>query len=409
MPDLSIAPPAALTKPANPQSGQKTQFALFSDDWLQLQGYVGAAVKLPITEGDFATKYGTFSGETVIKDCIGAMRNVQAASTEFGDPKALRAALIKDPNLLAGKEPPKEVYAHTVWMGQRVHTTAQTIVSGYQSVLEGLTGLPSKEQVDNLKAYLFDPTMGPIPLAGTMNTEIGFLIQKLGVFEQKMNGYNEQLQAFTREGSNMLSLVDKTIGELGPKIAELQRTRDDAWEAWKNFTIAAITCSVGCALIGAVLAPFTGGVSLLIGGAAAIATATGLSIKAVENRAKYNEYCKLVQDAEADLRKKQLLRGDLSGLNSSMKLVGPAMSGFLKSLQSVQGAWVQMGSDMKSINDSLTPSNVGSLAFLVKAKSQMAVNAWQAVDDSAKQFTVESLVDYTSIDFGDKMPDQKAA
>ena len=158
--DVSIAPPAGLTTPANPASGQKSQFALFSDNWLQMQGYVAAAVALPISEGDFVAKYGQFDGEAVIKDCIGAMRQVQATSTEFGDPKALRAALINDPNLLANPTPPKEIYSHTVWMGQRVHTTAATVVSGYESVLDGLTGLPSKEQVANLKEYLFDQVKG---------------------------------------------------------------------------------------------------------------------------------------------------------------------------------------------------------------------------------------------------------
>lgn len=409
MADVSIAPPPGLTRVADARSGQSTQFALFSDDWLQLQGYVASAVQLPITEGDFAAKYGSFSGETVIKQCIGAMKNVQAASTEFGDPKALRAALMQNPNLLAAKEPPKEIYAHTVWMGQRVHTTAASIASGYASVLQGLSGLPGKEQVENLKAYLFDPTMGPIPMSAAMNADIGFLIRKLGAFEQKMNQYNQVLQSFTTQSSQMMALVNSQIGELGQKIDDLQRARDEAWEAWKNFTIAAVTCSVGCALIGGLLAPFTGGVSLLVGGAAAIATGVGLGVKAAENRAKYNEYCNLLDGARSDLVLKQRLKGDLTGFNSAMNQVGPAMAGFLKSLQTVQGVWVQMGSDLKGISDSMTPSNVGDLAFLVKVKSDAAVNAWKAVDDSARQFTVESLVDYTSVAFGDRMPAAKAA
>jgi hypothetical protein len=406
---IPIGPGPGLTKPADPRSGQKTQFALFTDDWLQLQSYIGAAVDLPITKGDFEAKYGSFGSMTVINDCIAAMKNVQNASTEFGNPKSLRAALIKNPNLLATKVPPTEIYTHTVWMGQLVHKTAATIASGYESVLEGLTGLPNDEQVANLKAYLFDPTMGPIPLAGTMNKEIGDLIKKLGTFEKKMNEYNAKMQAFTREGSTMIKDVDVKIGSLGQQIQDLSKTRDEAWQAWKNFTIAAITASVGCALIGAVLAPFTFGVSALVGGAAAIATAIGLGIKAAQNRAKYNEYCKLVENAEADLRKKQRLRADLTDFNGAMGLVGPAMAGFLKSLQTVQGVWVQMGTDMQFINDSLTPSNVGNLAFLVRTKSKMAVDAWKSVDDSAKQFTVQSLVDYTSIAFGDKMPEKAAA
>jgi hypothetical protein len=87
-----------------------------------------------------------------------------------------------------------------------------------------------------------------------------------------------------------------------------------------------------------------------------------------------------------------------------MQRVGPAMNRFLTSLQKVQGVWVSMNNDMLAINNSLTPDNVGSLPFLVKAKAKLAIDSWKAVDESAKQFTVESLVDYQSLAFGDKMP-----
>jgi len=87
----SIEPAPGLTIPADPNSGQKSQFALFSDSWLELQGYIGSAIQLPIVEGDFEQKYGTLGASTTIKDCIAAMKGVQEASTEFGDPKSLRA------------------------------------------------------------------------------------------------------------------------------------------------------------------------------------------------------------------------------------------------------------------------------------------------------------------------------
>ncbi len=207
----------------------------------------------------------------------------------------------------------------------------------------------------------------------------------------------------------MLQQVDDKIGNLGDEIKKLKKDRDAAYKAWQDFTIAAVTTSVGLVLIGAALAPLTGGLSLLVAGGAAIAAGVGLGAKAAANRAKYNQYVALLKDAKVDLKKKQLLRGDLTGLNDSMTLVGPAMAGFVKSLQTIQGVWVQMGTDMKQISESLTPENVGSSAFLVKVKSNVAVDAWKAVDDSAKQFTVESLIDYTSIDFGDPMPESIAA
>lgn len=89
----SIAPTPGLTRGADPRSGQPTQFALFSDNWIQLQAYVGSALELPITTGDFESKYGSLGGSQVVKDCIIAMGGVRDSATEFGNPKTLRAAL----------------------------------------------------------------------------------------------------------------------------------------------------------------------------------------------------------------------------------------------------------------------------------------------------------------------------
>ncbi|MEG4581024.1 alpha-xenorhabdolysin family binary toxin subunit A [Microcoleus sp. MON1_C5] len=403
--ELSLVPPVGLTQPADPASGQPSRFTLFSDSWLQLQGYVGAALELPLTTGDFEQKYGSLQSSKTITECVDAMRGVREASTEFGNPKTLRAALITNPNLLATKEPPKEIYTHTVWLGQRVHQTAVNLVSGYESVYDGLTGLPPKEQVENLKAYLFDETLGPIPLSKQMSDEVGVLIKKLGAFEQKMNEYNEKFQAFTANSSDLMAEVNTAIGTLGNRIKELEQSRDEAYKAWRDFTIAACTASVGCALIGGVLAPFTGGISLAVGAAAAVATGVGLGVKAAENRAKYNEYCKQIAGESEELKKKQRLRGDLGGFNNQMKLVGPAMATFLTNLQTVQGVWVQMNTDMLAINNTITDSNVGTMPFLVKAKAKLAIDSWKSIDQSAKQFTVQSLVDYRSIAFGDPMPE----
>lgn len=400
----SIAPAPGMLTQSDPNSGQKSQFALFSDSWIELQGYVGAAVDLPISKGDFEAKYGAVDGSKTVLECIGAMKGVQQASADFGDPRSLRAALIKNPGLLATKDAPKEVYTHTVWLGQRVHETSATIASGYQSVLEGLTGLPPSEQVSNLKAYLFDQAMGPIPLSEKMSKEVALLIQKIGRFEQRMNEYNEKLSAFTNSSSKMIADVNATIGSLTQKIADLEKSRDEAYKAWRDFTIAAVTTSVGCMLIGGLLAPFTGGVSLLVGGAAAIATGVGLGVKAAQCRAEYNAYCDMIQEQGDELKKKQRLRSDLGDFNTQMQRVGPAMSKFLKNLQTVQGVWVQMNSDMIAISQNINEGNVGTLPFLVKAKSNLAVDSWKAIDNSAKQFTVESLVDYTSLAFGDAMP-----
>lgn len=405
MTELSIGPSDGLLTPADPNSGRETKFSLFSESWVDLQGFVGSAMELPISNGNFEDKYGSIGSSTTITDSIAAMKDVQAASAEFGDPKTLRKDLIENPNLLASAEPPSEIYTHTVWMGQRMHETAGKLASGYDSVFEGLSGLPPKDQVSNIKAYLFDQTLGPIPLAQKMSEDINILIKKIGRFEQKMNEYNEKLKSFTKNSSDLIAEVNVSIGGLSQKISDLKKSRDEAYAAWRDFTIAACVSSVACLLIGGLLAPLTGGVSLLVGGAAAIASGVGLGIKAAQNSAKYNEYCKLIKTEEAELKKKSRLRNDLSDFDTQMQLVGPAMSSFLRNLQSVEGVWVQMNTDMLAIYNGVDESNIGSLPFLVKAKAKHAIDQWKAVDDGAKQFTVDSLVDYSSLAFGEGMPD----
>ena len=401
---LSIAPPSGMTVSADPGSGQKNQFALFSDSWLQLQAYAGAAINLPICQGDFEAKYGSFTGSEDVRGCIDAMQGVQAASQEFGDPKSLRAALIENPDLLSTAEAPDAIYTHTVWLGQRVNHTAFTIASGYQSVLEGLNGMPPAEQVQNLKAYLFEQTMGPVPLSQQMSADIRMLVQKLGRFEQKMNEYNEKLRTYTRDASTIRAELDSTIGALTQQIADLEKSRDDAYRAWRAFTIAAATASVACFLIGCVLVPFTGGLSLLAGDAAAIAVGVGLGAKAQSCHTKYNSFCEQVQAQGVERTKKVRLRNDLSDFDARMLQVGPAMADFMKSLQTVEGVWAQMNADMVAISNSVNEGNIGAMPFLVKAKANLAIDAWKSVGDSAKQFTVSSLVDYTSLAFGDAMP-----
>jgi uncharacterized membrane protein len=406
-PDITIVPPPGLVKEADPRTGQKTQFALFSDSWLQLQGYVGAAMELPMSKDNFEDKYGSLGSSKTVTDCIQAMSGVQQASVEFGNPKTLRAALIKNPSLLATPQPPQEIYTHTAWMGQRVHETALKIASGYESVLEGLSGLPAKDQVDNLKAYLFDVQLGPIPLSGQMSQDVATLIRKLGKFEEKMHDYNDRLQNYTRGSSAMVAEVNTKIGGLAQQIAQLEKARDDAHKAYINFMIAAITSSVACALIGALLIPFTAGVSALVGGAAAIALSVGLGVKSAACKKEYNAYCDQIATQQVDLRQKQRLSNDLRDFNTQIQVVAPAMSSFLQNLQTVEGVWVQMNTDMVALGNSITESNIGTIPFLIKSKAKYAIDSWKAIDSSAKQFTVESLVDYTSVAFGDKIPENK--
>lgn len=401
----SIQPARGLAIPANPGCGQPCRFALFSDSWIELQAYAGAASELPMTRREFEHKYGAVAGSRMLTLCIDAMKAVQAASTEFGDPKCMRAMLRTSPNLLATRQPPQDIYIHTVWLGQRVAEAAAGIAIGFENVMSDLPSLPPREQVDSLNAYLFDPALGPVALSKKMSDEVGMLIWKFGKFAQNMNECNDRLTAYTSSWSPMIAEVDTAIGSLVQRIAGLAKARADACLAWREFTIAAATSSVSCMLVGGQLAPLTGAVSLLAGGPAAIAVGVGLGVKAARCRALYNEYCSQIAGQPDDLKKKQRLRSDLGDFDTQIQCTRLAMTNFLSQLQAVEGAWVHVNSDMLAIGNSITEKNVGTLPLLVKSMSLAAVDGWRSVADSASRFTTGSLIGYTSLAFGDEMPE----
>jgi hypothetical protein len=401
----SIEPAPGLVIPANPGSGQPCQFALFGDSWIDLQAYAGAASELPMTRREFEHKYGAVAGSRILAGCIEAMKGVQAASTEFGDPKCLRATLRTSPNLLATRQPPQDIYTHTAWLSQRVAQTAGSIAIGFEDAMADLPSLPPREQVDSLKAHLFDQPLGPVALSKKISDEVGMLIRKFGKFGQKMNECNDRLTAYTSSWSPLIAELDTAIGSLAQPIAGLGKSRADAWLAWRDFTIAAATGSVRCMLIGGLLAPFTGAVSLLSGGPAAIALEVGLGVKAARCRALYNEYCSQIAGQPDQLKKRQRLRSDLGDFDTQLQRAALAMTNFLDRLQVLEGAWVHMNSDLLAIGNSITEKNVGTLPFLVKAMSLAAIHSWRSVGASAGRFTAGSLIDYTSLAFGDTMPE----
>jgi hypothetical protein len=399
----SIAAPG-LVVPAAPGSGSKSQFILFNDSWIQLQGYVAAALELPVDKAGFEAKYGSVGTSTTFPAAITAMKAVNGAAAQFGNPGTLRAALLQDPNLLATERPPDEIYTHAIWLGQRVHLAAGRIASGYESVLNTLPGLPSAEQLEHLRAYLFDETMGPVPVSERMARETRALAEKLRAFEQKMNEYNEKLREYTKATSKMVTEVDSIVGSLTQRIKELQVLRDEAYVAWQTFVVASVSTFLACGLIGAVLFPVTGGVSLLVGMVAGFAAGVGLGIKSERALAEYNAYCAEITSSTVELRKKQRLRSDLGDFDLQTGRIAPALTKFRTNLESIEGAWTRMRADMLAINQSANEGNIASMPFLVKAKATEAIDAWKDVDQSARRFTADSLIDYASISFGEKMP-----
>ena len=260
------------------------------------------------------------------------------------------------------------------------------------------------DKVKNIKTYLFDATLGPIPIAQEMVKEIQVLMDKLLKFEIKMNEYNQKLTDYIKSSGSMMEEVNRLVGTGDKRVERLTKARDDAYDSWLDYTIAAASSAVGCLLVGALFAPATGGTSLLYGAAIGAAVGTGLGIKAAEFRAEYSAYCKELTTAETDVAKKRRLRTDLVALNTQMKTVGPAMAGFVKNLQGVSGVWTKMNADLIDLGNNVNEGNVGSIPFLVEARANLAIETWRSVETAASEFQVDSLIDVTRTRLGDPLP-----
>ena len=125
-------------------------------------------------------------------------------------------------------------------------------------------------------------------------------------------------------------------------------------------------------------------------------------------RKLYNDLCDQIRDTDEDTRKKNLLVSDLTGFNTQIGLVAPALTTFRSSLSQVEGVWATMSSNLAFIANNYTPHQLGDLPWLTQAmKIGDATQKWQAIGTSAQQFQVNSLVDYVAgPPFGTKVSEQ---
>lgn len=375
---------------ANDATGQTT-FSLLTMNWTQLQSYVAGSIIMPTSTSDFESRYGKFDGEDDVVGCATALADVQGLSTQFGDPKALRAAIIADPNVLASDTPPEQIYTHIVWLADKIEGTSATIASSYDTVYKLLQGETSQQQVDDLTQFLFDPTVGPIPLSANMATLTADLITILGKFEKEVNDDNAKVQVYVSNESSLMQEAKDDVAALQHDIDALTKQAKKAHDEWVKYCIVA-GCMAPVALVGPLIVPV-------------VAIETAVGVEASKYLAQYKAYCARIAQEKAELKQKQRFLGDMAGFNDMVDLAGPALQSFLTSLQMVEGSWVTMNNQLVAISKSLTVDTVSESVFVSKVQTQAAVDAWNNVAQLATEYTSTSLIDYSPTVFGEPLPD----
>lgn len=385
----------------DPAPGTPPLFVLFTQDWLDLQSFIATAVQLPVTQGDFEGKYGTFVDEQEVKNCIAAMQAIQALSTDFGDPTTLIAKLAQNPAILQTEIAPTEIYTHIVWFATKLYQAATTFNQTYAAFMDMLNpkncGTPAECGV-----ILAQVLTGPGGLQSTavdMVDKCNDLVKALAGFNQKLKPSTDELASYTSSSSKFYDDVTKAITQDISDVATYQEAADTAYKEWKDYTIAACTTSVGLVVL-------TGGMAWPL---AAVAAGV-LGDKAKKARDAYNDACDQVHQAEADEQKKIQLKVDLDGFNKALGPVNEAAEGFMNTLQQVTGVWTNVGTQLDYIATNFTPEQLGSLSFVIQAlKLHNATSDWQIIGQAAQQFTANSLVTYHLHDFGTPIPAAEAA
>lgn len=392
----TLVPPAGLVV-SNPQgTDKKPLFALFTSDWLRMQSFIAQTMQLPITQGNFEDKYGKFSSEQDIADVVAAMAKIQGLSAQFGDPQKLIDELKNDPTILQSPNPPKELYIYIVWFATKLYEAAnsyhQTLGDFEQLLNPSNCGTPA-ECGEVLKTILTGQG-GLQSTAADMVTKTNALIQAMAGFEQQLKPAVDEMATYTSDDATFMKEVEADIGQDATDIKTYTTAAAAAYKSWEDYTIAAVTVSLGLMI-------FSGG---LAWPAAAVAAGV-LGHDAVEAREAYDKAESNLHAAEKDKQQKMTLKNDLGGLNHSMPAASAAASAFLKKLQEVMGVWENTATNIAYIADNFTVEKLGDLNWVMQALDlHKATEDWQQIAAATQEYTASSLVTYTLLDFGAKLP-----
>jgi len=412
--DLTLQPSDTLSQGSDNQN-RPNRFILFTDSWLNLQNYITTCLALPINQGDFGAKYGAFSDRAALTNVVEAMKKVQALTVDFGNPKMIKE--LDDSNYLLKPEPPKEIYAHMIWLAMQLQGAASTYTNTLESIKDLLN--PSMGTKEQRAGYLKEVLIGKgglVSVAEDMTKKTNELRDKVRKFGGKIAEGNEQLVLYTSQSSTIMQAASDAIEDIKKTIERLKTESEGALKAWRNFTIAAVSASVGLAILSClclVLAPFTFGTTAAVSiglGAGAIAAATALGIAADKQLKEYNRLCGEVKKSQAEQQKKVLLVSDLTSLNDQILDVGKGMKDFMTNLDKVEGIWLDIAGKLTNICTLYTPEKLSDYSWIVQAlKITDATKKWHEIATITTEFTQNSLVTYEVHKFGSELSVKAAA
>jgi hypothetical protein len=399
-----------LTAAGDGQSARK--FVLSSTEWFDLQTRLQSVLALPYNYAEYQTRYGDASSGLEMKDCFDAMARLQAVATRYGNPKQLRAKILKDPNFLAEADRPKnDSFSATVWTLGQTYQNAFSLASALKSIPASARGSSASEVVTGIKSLFFDTDQ----IADRMQQSVAQLDALISEFQARSDELEEAqlaMKVYTDRSSTTQTALNAEIGGLQDKIAQLEKDRDAAYSKWLGLTISACIVPAVIGIVGiavmVVLAVPTGGGSFAVGtavtGAAAALAAAGLGTAAGLARSTYDDLVKQVGDTSDLMQKRVAYRHDLGALDTTMAFSLPASSQVINQIGVVKDAWVSALQEIKFKVSELGVDNLASGPWLRDADMAASAANWTIVADAMRAFTEGSLVDSDVMAFGSALP-----
>lgn len=391
-PATLVPTPGLVVSNPSPQGGQPL-FCLFTEDWITLQTFIVQALQLPITVGDFEAKYGTFTDEQQIENCVAAMQNVQKLTSDFGDPTALVKQLASDPTILQSSTAPTQLYTHIVWFATQLYQAATTFDQTLGQFMTVLNSTPADQRQQVVTEILTGPG-GLQSTALNMKQLANDLSSAMATFNTNLTPAVTEFSNYSGQSTQFYNDVLAAIKADDSDVTTFQNEANAAYTLWRDLTISAVTVSIGLMILTAGLAwPLA-------------ATAAGvLGSQAQKARDAYNAAVQQVQAAQADDQKKIQLKMDLNTFNIQMGPVNNAAQNFANTLSKVEGVWLNIANNIAYIATHFTPDQLQDLAVFQQAMQlDDATQDWKTIAKKADEYTANSLVSYQIQNFGATLP-----
>jgi hypothetical protein len=409
---MALFVPSSQLLSAAGDSKTAQKFVLASSGWIDLQSRLQSILALPSDYSDYQLRYGSASSGLQMQECFDAMNRLQGVAARYGNPKDLRAKILKDPNFLANAERPKnDVYSATVWTLERGRQDAFRLSSTLRAIPSAAAGRPAPEVVTGIKSLFLDTDQIADRMHQTV-LQLDALINEFTAISRELAEAQAAMQTFTAASSKTQTALNDEIGGLRSKIAQLEKERDEAYSRWLGLTISAcivpaVIGIVGVAVMVALAVP-TGGGSFAVGSAVTTAAAglaaAGLGTAAGLARSTYDNLVSQVSETNEFMQKRVTYRHDLGALDAVMKFSLPDCDDIISQVTVVRNAWNSSLQEIKYRVGELDVNNLAGGPWLQDAEMAASAANWVKVDEAMRAFVGGSFIDANLIPFAGALP-----